>query len=192
MLNAKNLSLKNKFMATLGKFLPVERVRDHYELFEVVAIGDDEGNSVGYWMKTPPAVAEFHRYAGFQNSTEPTELTIKLPSQQIIVDGEPHWPFECLRPDYTGVPAFAEVADKIAAEAFKDPSRIRYGVMPGRLELKNGKPIFTVDAEHPEFVLFYANHSLVAFAGKGGYNMVRFGTTDMAMIPFYLAAQLAV
>ena len=178
-------------MATLGKILPAERVRDHYELFEVVAIGDDEGNSVGYRMKTPPAVAEFHRYAGFQNSTEPTELTIVLPSQQIIVDGEPHWPFECLRPDYTGAPAFAEVANKIAAKAFKNPSEIRYGVMPGRLELKNGKPVFAVDTERSEFVLFYANHSLVGFAGDKGYNMVRFSTTDMVMIPFYLAAQLA-
>lgn len=189
--SAKNLNLKKKLVAQLGSILSPSHVRSRYDVFEVEPIEDESGKNIGYRLMTPLSSAKFHRYAGGQHAIESTQLTIELPSRQFVVDGEPHWPFECLNPEFVGAPAFAEVAGKIADKAFSSGKDLcRYGVIPGKLVYRNRQPVFSVDTEYPEFVMFYSGSNLTGFAGLQGYNMIHFGEIDMALIPIFLAAEL--
>ncbi|MBQ6375868.1 hypothetical protein IJJ37_03000 [Candidatus Saccharibacteria bacterium] len=193
MKNATNLSLKNKMKATLGRLLPAKSLKTRYPTFTVEKADD------GYRLTT---AGQFHRYAGGQNQVSSSRLTLVLPHRQLMVDGEPHWPLECLDPEFVDTSAFAEVSSEIAKKAFPElakPEKERHplrephcGVIPGQLHFEDGQPVFRVNPEEPEFVLFYADVRLNGFAGLNSYNMFRADhqPMDLVLIPFFLAAKL--
>ncbi len=186
------LQLINQFKrATFGDKIATWELRRRYDVFHVEDLYDD-GQHVGYKIVAPGTL---HQNSGFQKLVRPIDFGIRMPSQQFIVDDVAHWPFEALSIQLAAEPAYHELADQLAKKAFsasdqKVLKHIRYGVMPGSIDYSHGDPIFTIDPENIDTLLFYANQSMKGFAGFRGFNCVSVGVISIILMPVSLAAEL--
>ena len=185
MKNAKHF----QFLADYGKKISRQQVEARYDVFHVEDVCDASGNHIGYEL-TAPAV--LHRNVGFQNSVQPADFTLRMPSQQFIVDGVAHWPFEALNLKLQVEPAYHDVATNLARKAFGGNAlkHLHYGVMPGVVNYIDGNPVFEVSAEHADSVLFYADQQLTAFAGFHRFNCIDLGAVQILLLPGAIAEEL--
>lgn len=185
MKNAKQLS----FFADFGKKISRQQVESRYDVFHVEDVRDANGNHIGYELTAP---ATLYRNVGFQNSVQPTDFTLRMPSQQFIVDGVNHWPFEALNPKLQVEPAYHDVATSLARKAFGGNvlKHLHYGVMPGIVNYVDGNPVFEVSAERADSVLFYADQQITAFAGFHRFNCIDLGAVQILLLPGAIAEEL--
>lgn len=171
--------LINEAKTALGRKIQLAELRRRYDVFQVDSIA--VGNQQLYEMTIP---AQLHQNVGFQNSHFAVNFRLRTPDQQFIVDGVAHWPFEALNIHLDIEPAYHALATEVARKAFdvRRLDRIRYGVMPGQLTYEHGAPVFTIDLEHADTVLFYANHPLAGFAGFHRYNCVDTGGMSIVLM----------
>ena len=184
------LNFKEKLLGSLGGLVGMKAVRHHFDTFEVDELKDKAGKVYGYRLKTPAVI---YHHAGGQNSSAEVELRVDMSNHQFMVDGKPHWPFEALNVNHDAQLAFGDVADKIALRGFRrSMSRIHYGIMPGVFTFEDGNPVFTVQTDGGEAVLFYADDDLNMYSAFNmRYDIVKFGKVSAALIPMSFAAQMA-
>lgn len=186
-MDAKELFTATK--VTLGNFLSKSQVISRYDVFHVEDLRDKDGNPINYELTAP---ATLYRNAGFQNSTQPADFSLRMSARQFVVGGVAHWPFEALNIQLDVEPVYHEFATELARKAFggRVLGRLRYGVMPGRINYIDGNPVFTIDPDHADGALFYADQPMTAFAAFRSYNCVKLGAVDILLLPIAIANQL--
>ncbi|MBQ9018496.1 hypothetical protein IJ117_01960 [Candidatus Saccharibacteria bacterium] len=181
--------LFSNIRATLGRKLSPRVVRNRYDVFHVDGIRDDDGKPVGYELTAP---ATLYKNVGFQNSTHQVDFSLQMPAQQFMVDGVAHWPFESLNLKLEVEPAYHDIATEFARKAFGERvlGHVHYGIMPGVINYEDGNPVFKIDPEHMNGILFYADQPLKAFASFRRYNCVDLGAVQILLLPSAIAAEL--